>query len=86
VLTEAVYEQNVFFVRNLGFVAPTAARRISFDDALRFERIHEETYRELGFQLVEVPAGPLHDRVDLVLSTIDRLSSGNSWEPGADRD
>jgi predicted ATPase len=75
VIADAVYEQTVFFVRNLGFVQPTAARRISFDDALRFERIHEETYRELGFRLVEVPAGPLLDRVDLVQQTVRPLTS-----------
>jgi predicted ATPase len=60
---EGSYERTVFFVRNQGSVQPTAARRISFEDALRFERIHESTYRELGFALVEVPAGPLPGRV-----------------------
>jgi predicted ATPase len=32
-------------------------------DALRFERIHEQTYRDLGFDLVDVPAGPIPERV-----------------------
>jgi predicted ATPase len=59
-------ERTVLFVRNQGFVAPTAARRISFADALAFERIHEQTYRELGFTLLDVPAGPLPQRVDAV--------------------
>jgi predicted ATPase len=71
----AVYERSVFFVRNLGFVQPTAARRISFDDSLRFERIHEQTYLELGFELVDVPAGPIAERADLVLRTVDRLTA-----------
>ncbi len=61
-----------FFIRNQGFVAPTAARRISFEDSLRFERIHEQTYAELGFRLVEVPAGPLADRVALIRQTVGR--------------
>jgi predicted ATPase len=74
VLADAVYEPTVFFVRNLGFVEPTAARRINLDDAMRFERIHEQTYRELGFQLVDVPAGPLQDRVTLVLRTVEGLT------------
>jgi predicted ATPase len=56
----------VFFVRNQGFVEPTAARRISFADSLRFEDVHERTYRELGFELIEVPAGPLAWRAELV--------------------
>jgi predicted ATPase len=64
-------EITVFFIRNLGFVHPTSARRITFEDALVFERRHEESYRELGFQLVEVPAGPLADRVALIEQTAD---------------
>jgi predicted ATPase len=61
VVAEHVYT-GVFFVRNLGFVQPTAARRISFEESLAFEQLHERTYRELGFELIEVPAGPLRWR------------------------
>jgi len=56
----------VFFIRNLGYVEPTAARRISFEDSLAFEELHDRTYRELGFEPIEVPAGPLRERVALV--------------------
>lgn len=35
--TESIYERRVFFVRNLGFVAPTEARRISFEDTVRLK-------------------------------------------------
>ena len=45
--TEAIFQKRVFFIRNLGFITPTEARRISFEETLRFERIHEETYRDL---------------------------------------
>jgi predicted ATPase len=65
-----LYQPTVFFVRNQGFVEPTAARRISFAESLEFERVHERTYRELGFDLVEVPAGPLTDRVTLIRKTV----------------
>lgn len=60
------YERTVLFVRNQGFVEPTAARRISFADSLAFERVHEQTYHELGYTLVDVPAGPLPERVAAV--------------------
>jgi len=60
------YAKTVFFVRNQGFVQPTAARQISFADSLAFERIHEQTYRDLGFRLVDIPAGPLAGRVALI--------------------
>jgi predicted ATPase len=68
---EEVYRPEVFFVRNQGFVTPTAARRISFSDSLAFEAVHERTYTELGFRLVEVPAAPLPDRVAAVLCVAD---------------
>jgi predicted ATPase len=66
ILAAGTYENTAFFIRNLGHVEPTAARRISYQDALAFERIHEQTYRELGFRLVDVPAGPLPGRVALI--------------------
>jgi len=74
VLAESVYASTVFLVRNLGFVRPTQARRISFEDSLVFEQVHEQTYRDLGFHLVEVPAGPLPDRVALIQRTITDMA------------
>jgi predicted ATPase len=76
VVAEGAYETTVFFVRNQGFVQATAARRISFEDSLVFEQLHERAYHDLGFQLVEVPAGPLPDRVALIRQTVDRLAMG----------
>lgn len=65
-----VYRRSVFLVRSLGFVTPTAARRISLEDAQRFEAAHEAAYRELGYHLVAVEAGPVADRVTAVLAQI----------------
>jgi predicted ATPase len=76
VAEERVYEPSVFFVRNQGFVAPTSARRISFAESLAFEDVHEQTYRELGFALIDVPAGPLADRTALVRREALRLAAG----------
>ncbi len=67
---EAIYERRVFFVRTLGFVTRTHARQISFDEALRFERIHEDTYRNLGFNLVSVAPGPLLERVAAIKAAV----------------
>lgn len=69
---EGTYEPLAFFIRNQGFVQPTPARQISFEDSLAFERLHEQVYRELGFQLIEVPAGPLADRVALIKQTVSQ--------------
>ena len=70
VIAESIYEPTVFFIRNLGFVRATAARRITFEQSLVFEQLHEQAYRDLGFQLVDVPAGPLADRVALIRRTV----------------
>jgi predicted ATPase len=67
------YARTVFFVRSLGFVTPTAARRISLADSLVFEEVHERTYRDLGFRLVDVPPGPLAERVGLVRREVRRM-------------
>lgn len=70
VVAERVFEQAVFFVRSLGFVTPTAARRISRTDALAFEEVHERTYAELGFRLIDVPRGPVGERAALVTGLV----------------
>ena len=72
VVAEGMYDTTAFFIRNQGFVQPTAARQISSEDSLAFERLHEQTYRDLGFQLVDVPAGPLADRVALIRQTVSQ--------------
>ena len=66
VVTKQFYQPEVFFIRSLGFIAPTAARRIRFEEAIRFERVHEEVYMDFGFQLVFVePAAPV-DRANRI--------------------
>ena len=67
---EAIYQRRVFFVRNLGFITPSAARRISFEEALRFERIHEETYRNFGFEIFPVEPGDVAQRVAAITAAI----------------
>ena len=66
------YEKTVFFIENLGFCEPTAARRISFAESLAFERVHEYAYRHFGFDLIRIPAGDLPARVAEVVRHVDR--------------
>jgi predicted ATPase len=68
--SEAVFQNRVFFIRNLGYIKATEARRISFEDALRFERIHEETYRRFRFELVSIETGDLPDRVKAIKAAV----------------
>jgi predicted ATPase len=67
---EAVFQRRVFFIQNLGFIKPTESRRISFEDALRFERVHEETYRKSGYECVFIAPGSLPSRVDAIKRAI----------------
>ncbi len=72
------YERRVLFVRLQGYVTPTAARRISYEDSLRFEAVHEAVYRRLGYELVEIAPGPLGDRVAAVLAVIAPCQPSNA--------
>jgi predicted ATPase len=74
--TEAIFQNRVFFIRNLGFIRATEARRISFEDALRFERIHEEAYRRYGFKVVSIEPGLLQVVGETITAetTVGRLS------------
>lgn len=67
---EGLYQQRVFLVRGLGFITSTAARRISLEDALRFEAVHEEAYRERGYELVPVAPGTPEERAAAVLARL----------------
>jgi predicted ATPase len=67
---EAIFERQVFFVRNLGFVTPSEARRITFEETLRFEKIHEETYQNLGFELISVEPGSVAERVTKIKAAV----------------
>jgi predicted ATPase len=68
--SERVFEPRVFFIQNLGFIAPTEARRISFEETLRFERIQEETYRDFGFKTLPIAPGSLADRVAAIKNSV----------------
>jgi predicted ATPase len=67
---EAIYQNRVFLIRNLGFITPTEARRISFEETVRFEKIHEKTYQDFGFELVPVEPGSLVERVNRIKAVI----------------
>jgi len=69
---EGLYDPRVFFLRNLGFIEPTAARRITFEETLRFERIHEKVYGEWGFDLIPVERAPVGERVAAILASVQR--------------
>jgi predicted ATPase len=70
VTREQVFERAVFFVRPLGFVVLTAARRISYGDSLVLEVVHEAVYRDHGFEIVDVAAGEVEQRAAAIEARI----------------
>ena len=54
-LKNGVYQNQIFFFENLGFIEHTDARKISYEDALVFEQIHLDVYKEFGFDIIMVP-------------------------------
>ena len=63
---ERAYQRRVFFLENLGFVTPTEARRISYEDTVRFEATHRAVYRRFGYDLVSIPPGDVEARFEQV--------------------
>ncbi len=70
VLRGEIFDRRVFFLRNLGFLQPTEARRISFEESLRFEQIHIETYRRYGFELIFIEPGDVVSRARAILKIL----------------
>lgn len=72
--TAGPFGRRVLMVADLGFVVPTAVRRISHRNAVRFGAVHREAYRKYGFAIVEVPRATVSQRADLVEATIAAAS------------
>jgi predicted ATPase len=74
VLAKAIYEKSIFFLENLGFIENTAARKICFEEALKFEQIHLNTYERFGYKVVKIPALSIEKRTQLILKTVNDLA------------
>jgi predicted ATPase len=66
----AIYEKKVFFIQLQGYVTPTPARRISLEDALAFERVHEDAYRAFGYDLVAIAPGGVSARAARIKAAV----------------
>jgi predicted ATPase len=69
---ECVYQPQVFFIQNLGHITLTAARRITFEESLEFEKVHEDTYRNLGFELLYIAPGEVTERVRSIRAAVEK--------------
>lgn len=70
-LKNDVYQNQIFFFENLGFIEHTDARKISYEDALIFEQIHLDVYKEFGFDIIMVPKGlTVTQRCEFILEKV----------------
>lgn len=67
-----IYEKNVFFLENLGFITNTDARKISFEESLKFEQIHKKAYEKFGYECVFVPFKPIEERAEFIYSYLKK--------------
>lgn len=74
IAADAIYDRRVFLVRPLGFITPTAARRISYEESLAFERVHERVYRDFGYELIPVHPGTAIERAGRIRAAVSRLA------------
>lgn len=65
-----IYEQQVFFIANLGFIKNTDARKISFEESLKFEQIHLDAYKKFGYECIIIPVAPIENRAEQLLKLI----------------
>jgi predicted ATPase len=67
-----IYQKQVFFIDNLGFITPTEARRITYEEAVQFEKVHEEAYAKFGYDCLRIQTAPLFDRVNAILRVVEQ--------------
>ncbi|GAA2150838.1 MULTISPECIES: AAA family ATPase [Glycomyces] len=65
-----VYQPRVFLFDLLGAITPTPVRRISIDDARRFERVHVDAYTEHGYRITRIPADTPRARAQRLLDLV----------------
>jgi predicted ATPase len=71
---ERVYRPEVFFVRSLGFMTATEARRINLADSIRFGELHEEAYLAHGFKVIYIDPAPVVERFEAIKRCVGQLS------------
>ncbi|SIM73174.1 AAA family ATPase [Micromonospora cremea] len=81
IVRQEVYQRLVFLIGPLGFVTRTAARRIDYAESLTFARVHEQVYAAYGHRLLDVPAGPVHERVALIEKHLSGPDEGTFRSP-----
>lgn len=71
------YEGTVLVARPWeGIYTTDDERRMTFAATLPFQRLIEEAYLEAGYELLEIPRGSLHERVNFVARFVAAITPG----------
>ena len=68
---DKIYQRTVFFVENLGLLVQSDVRQITLEQALTFEKIHEQVYAEYGYECVKIAPQSIPDRVREILQCVN---------------
>lgn len=77
-----VYETDVFFIDNLGYVQLTSARKISFQTALEFEQLHKDIYHQFGYNLIHIFPMQIKKRADHIINTLLSITKSRLFGRG----
>jgi hypothetical protein len=70
-LKNSVYQSKVFIFDTLGFIEHTDAHKISYEDALIFEQIHVDVYKQFVFNIMMLPkALTIIQRCEFILESL----------------
>lgn len=69
-----IYEKRIFFIENLGFIKHTEARKISFEESLKFEKIHLDVYAQFGYDCIKISPEALSTRVGDIMRLVSTFS------------
>ena len=73
-IDDSRYARTVFLIAGSGSIENTHYRNETHDEARQIERKLREVYAARGFKLIDVPYGPLEDRVAFILERVNQQS------------
>lgn len=72
IVQQDIYAKQVFFIKNLGFVKQTDARKINYQEAMKFEALHAQAYEKFGFKCIMIAPQSVPERVTHILDVVKR--------------
>ncbi len=65
------FNNKVFFIDSLGFVAPGPARTENLQESLQKAHCLEQNYTALGYEIIHIPPGSVEERAQMIIDYIE---------------